>query len=457
MAGICALLVGAAAASAQSLSGGAMFLPEDYLPGLRPILTAALQQSNTMLEQNIRLAQAEASRIQAAVGLYPSLSVNGGYSHNDASSDSGGSNSTSSSSGLNYGIGFGQNVFQWGAVRANAEIGRLGEQVSRRSYAEAFRTLLVALRSQYLGLILKKAGLERMRFQATLAQNDLQDIKDGVTRGVRAGDEVGGADLTAQRAQLNADRAAEDFDSALRVFNRLSGQAALAADAIPAGLPEPSLATAMVQSMLMNFLGRGVQETPQAQSFALQVRQSDLSYKIARTGLWPKLSAGAGYNSGSNTYVDGIGRVSQSVVASRSYSVSFGWTLYDAGNTRAAKLNALSNRRMLERQAANYTAATRDEATHRARGLELEGQSLAIAELDRRISQNNLRVVREDLEDGKVSRVEIDRAIASFQGTELAAFTARANYLQQWVEFVSLVGADPMMNQLPASYLSHGQ
>lgn len=456
-ASILTVAVGFGVCFLQGASGPQDSMPEDHFVSLRPILEAALRQSPAMLEQQIRLAQADASRIQAAAGLYPSLRVNGDYSGRTASSDSGGSSSTSETSGLNYGANLSQDLFQWGAIRANAEIGRLGEKLAERNFEETFRLLLGTLRSQYLGLVIKKAALERARFAASLAEDDLRDVRDRVRRGVSATDEISGADLTAQRVRLAADRAAEDFETARRMFIRISGVPALPDSDIPAEIPRPEVPIAQAGFLLSEFLRAGLAETPQAQVLGLQLRQSVLNYKVARSGNLPKFNVGFGYSSGSNTYVDGGGTVSQSVVANRTYSLGMNWSLYDGGSTRGAKRLALSNRRSIERQTVNYTEMTRDEAIHRERLLGLESRALAAAELDREIGASSLQVQRDYFQTGQVAKVEVDRSTASYNNVELATFSARAAYLQQWAEFVSLVGADPMMDRLPASLLSHGQ
>ena len=68
-----------------------------------------------------------------------------------------------------------------------------------------------------------------------------------------------------------------------------------------------------------------------------------------------------------------------------------------------------------------------------------------------------LSVDQSYLASGQRSELDVERSKAAYQVGEIAAFNARAAFLQQWSEFVSLVGADPMMNQLPPSYLSHGK
>ena len=54
-------------------------LPEDYLPGLKSLVHAAVKESPTMILQQIQLAQSEAGLLAGDASLYPQLSGSVGY------------------------------------------------------------------------------------------------------------------------------------------------------------------------------------------------------------------------------------------------------------------------------------------------------------------------------------------------------------------------------------------
>jgi hypothetical protein len=52
----------------------------------------------------------------------------------------------------------------------------------------------------------------------------------------------------------------------------------------------------------------------------------------------------------------------------------------------------------------------------------------------------------------------VDGVQALFYGSEYNANVARANFLKAWSDFVSLVGADPVLGKIPTGYVksNHG-
>jgi outer membrane protein TolC len=432
-------------------------LPEDYLPALKAILLEANTLAPRMLDQRITVAQAEAAKIQAVSGLYPRLTGSAGYGISSASSASGNSSSSSSSSGFSYGLSLGQPLFQEGDVKARADIGRLGEQIAQRNYAEAYRTLLGALRSQYMQLIVRKASVTQARLQVVMQEKELASKIDSIERGVIASAELPAAQALTETVRLAADRQAQDLENAKRLFARLAGLSAFPDSAIPDALPEPVLPEAVPGALLSVFLRGGVEETPQAQTYALYLRQSELNYQIAKYAKYPKVGLNLGYSTGANTSSDGAGNVSTSFVTNRNAGVSMGFTLVDFGAVRAGKLSAAGTKRLNERQLQTYIATTREEAENRVKQVSLEYRAMRLAETNRAIAAGSLALDKEYLLSGQRAELEVERSEAGYKGTEINAFVARANFLQQWADFVSLVGADPMMNQLPASYLNHGK
>ncbi len=444
----------ALAGQATAVSGT---LTEDLMPGLKTILADAVNLAPTMLNQRITLAQTEAAKITAVSGLYPRLTGSAGYGISGVSSASGNASSSSSSSGFTYGVGISQPLFQEGDVKARADIGKLGEEIAKRNYADAYRTLLGALRSQYTQLIIKKASLAQARLQATMQEKALAAKKDGIERGVSAPDELPAAESVVLSVRLAADRQEQDFENFKRLFARLAGQIVFAESAIPDVLPEPRLPEETPAALLDVFLHGGVAETPVAQSYALYLRQSDLSSRMAKYANYPKIGLGAGYSTGASNSSDSAGNVSSSFVAVRSASVSMSFTLFDAGAARAGRLSALSTKRSYERQLQTYMETTRDEAENRRKQVSLEYRAMQLAERGLSSAAGALHVDKELLASGQRAEVEVELSAAAFKAAEINAFVARANFLQQWSDFVSLVGADPMMNLLPPSYLSHGK
>src|SRR5580658_2602914 len=112
-------------------------MPEDYLPGLKPLLKEAVERSPSTLAANIAVAQAEAARYSNAAALWPSVSLSSQYGES-IESESG--LSPSKATALAYSAGINQPIFQWGAYKNQAEIGNLGAKIAERNFAEAYRS-----------------------------------------------------------------------------------------------------------------------------------------------------------------------------------------------------------------------------------------------------------------------------------------------------------------------------
>ncbi len=436
-------------------------MPEDYLPGLKGILETALKQSPQMMLQNISLAQAEAARISGASILWPSLSGSAGYSYSASRLDAPGS-ITSSSTGSNYGLSLGQPVFQWGAYKAQADSARLAEQIAKRQYADAYRSLAATLRSQFLGLIVQKIALRNARYQLELAENDLAIQEENFKAGTVSAADMNQPRLGLQELRLSVDRAVENFSHACGAFARMAGLEDLPDESIPLEIPIPdhSHASEKTEKLLGSFFHDGPESTLQGQVWDLYLRQSDLGYKIARTQLYPKFSLGASYGlSFQPTYIPQSQTVSQVATISYAYSLSASWTIFNGFAARAAKLSALATKRSYERQRKSYF----NETTANAQGLQAQigfaARALDLAEQHQALADDLIKRATAELDEGTVAPATVKAYRSNAYAVDYATSSARAEFLNRWSELVSLVGADPVLNALPVSYLnlSHGK
>ncbi|HWA08437.1 MAG TPA: TolC family protein [Opitutaceae bacterium] len=447
------------ALGAQPAGNVAGTLPEDYLPQLRAIIATALKQSPTMMQQNINLSLAEAARYGADSVLWPSVSGGASYGFSNAHVSSDGiTGPSSSSSGISYSVGLGQPIFAWGALKASSDIAKLDQQIKQRQFAIAYRGLANSLRSQYLGLVAKKIGLRNSRAQVKLLEVGMANQEAMLKEGSVSSGDIILPRLALDEARLNLERAEIDLNYSRNIYRRLAGLDELAEESIPDTLPPVTFTEALADSLLQSLVQDGARNTLQAQVDQMVVKQQDLNYKIAKTSLYPKFSLGAGYAISNAQSVSG-NSVSQSFVTSYSYSFSGGWTIFDGFRTRGAKMTALANKRSDERQAQVDLESTLDNAQNMRRQLGVLAHALNIAELRRALAQDGLKRTTEELNEGTVSQSTVDLATTSFASADYAAVSARMDYLNRWAEFVGLVGADPVLNALPVSYLSssHGK
>jgi outer membrane protein TolC len=184
----------------------------------------------------------------------------------------------------------------------------------------------------------------------------------------------------------------------------------------------------------------------------MQLRQADLNYRIARTGIYPKFSLSTGYGLNFNTDVSS-GTVRQTQINQYNYGVSMNWTIFDGFATRGSKLSALASKRATERQYQNYVDTMTETVQVAREQLEFSARALALAEQRLGFARSGAQRTEEDFKAGLVSQAALDVANSNLLSANAAIIIARADYLNRWADFVSQTGVDPVISNLPARYV----
>ena len=423
-------------------------LPEDLLPGLAPLLKEAVERSPTTISASIAVAASEAAEYSSASALWPKLSANMGY---EVSNESISRGSTSTARGLNYGLNLGQPIFQWGAFRNGKLIGDLNVKIAEKQFGEAYRLLAVSIREQYMTLIGKKIALRNAQFNLKIAQESLGAQQARFDAGSSSVADLGNFRISVEQAQLDADRAQEDFSYPMRVFTRLVGIDSLPEDSIPFDLPHPVYSPGLADTVLTGFVGEGIESTFQSEVYQMEIKQQELNYKIASVNLLPKVNAAASYAYSNQTSVSQT-TISQVGVQQESYSVSANWNIFDGFATRGAKLSALATKRLTERQRQSYIDSTIDQISDMRKQVGFSSRAMALAEVHNALIADEVKRLGQDKALGYASQATIDSGILNLYSTESVMAGARADYLSRWTEFISLAGIDPALANLSSRY-----
>ena len=426
-------------------------MTEDYLPGLKSILAAALKQAPQMVLSEINLVQqAEYARIGAQAAMLPSLSGSGSYSIGQSAPGSNPS-AKSQSQGFYYSLGISQSVFQFGAVKNQVEIAKIAELISHKNHAEAYRLFAANLRLQYVALIVQKASLSSVTHRQKIAEALLKVEEEKLRNGTISPGDLLGSQLSFEEARLAVARAEQDYASALRIFAHLVGMPAIEDSEIPAEIPKPTY-SAEAAASIMALLRRDNAETTNAvQVAAFYVRQADLSYQITKVRLLPKFSAGASTTLSNSTSVS-FGVISQDTVSSQSAGITGTWSIFDGFATGAAKKGALASKRAAEKSLQNQIQLTLDNAESMQKNLALTVQGLALVERRGELAEAAMNKMKDEFQKGNVSQAVVDEATYGFYIYQAAVARARGELLNKWADYISLVGLDPAMNNLPARY-----
>jgi outer membrane protein TolC len=432
--------------------GVAGTMPEDMLPGLNRLLDTALRQSPSMVATALQVAMADESRrISGVAPMLPSLGSGFGYGRSTQSlSNNSGANS--GQSGFIYNAGISQPVFQWGALRYQLEITKTAQLIQQKNYAEAYRNLASTLRRQYLDLVQSKIDLRNKRFFLSDARAALTLADDNLKNGRIPPSTIAGYRMDVDERQLAVDRAEEVCRSTAQLMAHEAGAADFGEDAVPESVPAPKYAASAADYLLAGLLRDGARNTLQAQMDELQIRQSDLNYRIARVRLLPKFSASASMSQQTNTYATST-TVQQTLVTTRNYYLNANWSLFDGLATHWLKVQALDQKRYFERQLEIVTDSTMDQAENVRRTVDFSWRSLELASRRLEMAQGSLGYLEKEMRLGRASPDDVTSARGAVYSYDLSCAAARSDFFNTWSGFVSLVGADPAMNRLPNRYV----
>ena len=450
----------------RAQSGGALpiagTMPEDVLPDLKRLITSALKQSPQMIQNEIAITQSEAARYASSAQRLPQVNANVSYAWNNVSADRaeppGGfkpgdpRTNRDKSSGPYYGVSVSQPIFTWYALTNQVKIADIAIKISEKNYAEAYRGLVGTLRTQYLGLIYTKIARRNQRYNLAQTERLLNLDEARLKSGAMAPAELIGPRTGYAYARLAMARTDESYARAKAQLARLAGVEALDDDAIPLEAPKWSGDPAAAGALAARLQRDGVEATLQGQINALRIKDAELNYKVAQTRLYPKFSFSASasqYNSQTVTTTS----VSQAAAFSTNYGISGSWTIFDGFATRGAKLSALALKRYYEQAQKSLSVQVTEQVQAAAQGIDFSAQSLEMVETARAGVLLQVERVKDEFKRGSVTEDTVTSVTAQLYGQDAAVVAARIELLGRWIELVSLVGSDPVLNQLPARYV----
>lgn len=424
-------------------------LPEDLFPQLRAVLNAALEQSPQMLARNIELAQMEGNYYVARSQLFPNLATGVAYNVSDAAVSTN-TDVTSRSSGLYYSASLSQTLFRWGTAKANSDAGKIQLLVSKKNYREAYRTLALSLRSQFLFLVVKKMTLRNVMYDRDQVANQLALKEENLRNGLASQNELLPMQLQHEELSLYAERVAEDLANSKRIFLRTAGLKEIGDDFIPDDIPIPEFDPTKVSPLLQKFLGVGWEDDLMVQVNRDWVKVADLSYKIAKYRLYPMFGFGASISQSNSTNAS-ENYVSQVGVLSKSVGINASWSIFDGFATRGAKMAALANKRYYERVLQNHVDNLLDQARSLERQVSFAYRSMKLAASRKIVTDSALQNAKDELARGLTSQYTVQAALGSQYQSDLTLLVQKTDFLSRWSEFVSTIGQDPLVKALPAN------
>lgn len=446
-----ALFFAASAFTFGQSAGPAGSLAEDYLPELKPMLQAAVRQAPDVVLAEIEVERMEARQYDASRQRWPDIGSNIRYDANQTAV-SGNANTRSRASGLFYNMYANQALFYWGEIKNRTELGRVETAIRKKQYAEAYRVLVGQIRQLYLELVVRNAELRQLRYELTLREAALNAARSELESGTISPGEVAGRELEFKERQVLVERRQADFDALRRRIGRISGVGELPADKVPVEIPLPRYDPKLSSELLASLLRDAGRNSFQAQAAELQIKRAELNYKIARVRLLPKFDASLEHSRESSTTA-ATNYLSQTAITRESIGVRGTWKIFDGFATKGAKLDARLEKRDAEKRLQIATETAMADAQNLERVASLDARSMDLSEQRRASAEAGVRKAEEDRAAGRVSKEAIDSALFGLRAAEAGAVSARAAFLSDWSAFVSLVGDDPALNNLPPRYV----
>jgi outer membrane protein TolC len=426
-------------------------LPEHYFPALKVILDTALKQSPAMIEKGLEVTVQEAKIDLVDAARWPRLGGTFDYSSNQTAI-SGNTDTRTRDNGLFYRVELNQALFHWGALKKDSARARIGVAIGERNYAEAYRLLAVGLRSSYLMLIAKKSALLAARDRQQVREANLNHARDRFARGVASEAEVTNFQLIAEENALEVQRLEVEFVSLRRALARMAGLADLKEEEIPSDMPEVAFSPAQAAALLATLLRDGAKSSFEVQVYEMQIKEADLRLQIAKVRQLPKLNASAGHYVENTTNATAVS-VEQRGVERQSVGIRADWSIFDGFATRGAKKEAMAEKRLYERRLASAVERVLEEAQKLERQLAVEAQSVKLTDRRRMLAGAALKLLTDEVNLGNRPQTEIADATANVFFANATSAAARATLLGKWSEFISVVGADPVLQNVPQRYV----
>ncbi len=445
---LCLLVPLAGARGQGSEIAGTM--PEEHLPALRAILATALARSPSLIDADFRRAVVEAQVIGADAPRLPGVGAQLNYARNQTSISSA-SSSKSNADGFFYNLGVNQALFHWGALKNSAEAARLRLAIEQRKFDVAYRTLAGVLRKAYLALIVEKNRVRFARETLRLLRGDLVVLAERKESGAISAAVLEGERLRERRVALDTERAESEFAANRARFARLAGIGDLAEDAVPDEIPAPTCTPALATALTSALLRDGAKSTLEYEVHSLAVSEAMRRYDVEKVRLLPKFSLGAGLSLENSTDVNG-NTVNQQGIQRRSVNLNAQWSIFDGFATKAAKREALANRRLAERTLASRTEEILQDAQILTRNISLDARELELSDIGRSIALESRKRLAEEAALGNIPQGDVDRAQLGIVQAEIAQLAARAALFGRWTDLVALAADDPLLKTPPARH-----
>lgn len=416
---------------------------EQAMPQLEDILRQAAAQSPQMVSRALEVEIAEQGRIGQRAGMLPNLG--GYYRYHQSREDRADQNRTLSVPKQYYDVSVTQPLFYWGERRNNARVGEIYKLIAEGNYRQGYRVLAQEVRAAYMRLILDKARVRRATLVRDTTRNQLKLGEQRLAQKVISDAQMFSIRITAERGEIEYQRAVFDLENDRQTFTRLTGVTAPTEAAIPDEIPAFQHSPEAMQGMLGQFLSRKDKPTQEAVNYLATIDIERLNLENQKTRLRPKFNLVAGISQDEQRYA-ALGSKYQ--VKSTYAGFSANWTVFDGFAARAGVRSSLARIRQMENEYKVLSDRLAQQAQAQARLAGFQAQYCSINDRYLDSAEGNLRAKREEFTRGVISEEEVTNAEIGLYDSRLNAYGTRLDYYTQVGEFLGTLAEDPVLANL---------
>lgn len=411
---------------------------EQTFPELVAIYDQVANSSKTLQRSSLRLEQARLGQGIARSNLYPRISAGVNFGANQFRPQG---EQTSTSMGINYNLALSQSLYQWGALKARREIGRIDHQRAQLNEEIQLQNIAQQVRELFSQLVLDKVQLQADSLDSYIQQQRMDFVRRDF-EGERLGaDEYEARLLEHRQQQLRIEQRKQDVEQRVRRFNDLLGVENITLEQIPDVYPEIELKDQWVMG-LRQLLNQGeatgeILRERIALSREHQKLRMDETRAFQRPHLSIFMSAGQG-----RTNTSRQDNVAQIILFA---GLSVNWNIFDGFSSRNQRLQRLNEGRLQEISIWNQLRNLERESMELMRRLDFGLKRLETAErlfaLERRRFENSIR----QAEEGRLSDLDFAGVRLALLNQEYNLYQERRNFQVLWGEILIALRMDPAL------------
>lgn len=416
-------------------------LPEAVYPELEKILEASVGDSWRMIEETLRVEEARAEAEVYGSGRYPSL--RGTFRYTGRLEDRSDFESVRSFYQPQAALTARQPLYHWGALEANDRIGRIRLAMVEENRAEAYRMLVLQVRSAFLALTVQREAIALATREVELARLEHALAAEQFARGEIAVEEEADKELAAAEGALRLERLHRDHARAVEELSRLAGID------LTDGL-EGLFSAVAPESEPVEAIdwigGGGYKPWLEVSRGRLLLAREELQAERVRD--YPKFDLIAGVAQDQVAVFD-RDDINRTVIFG---GVELSWNLFDGFESRGRESAALARRRREARRHERELREWRADMVELTEAMNLADRAWALARERSELGRRLLLQQEEDHAEGLLSEIELAAARVVAGEKELAAARARADALMAVAEWLSEAGMDPVMETYRSYY-----